>query len=361
MFEYKILENKLITPSTLLLTLKKDDNERPIAFQPGQYIAIDYQKKNKKSVARCFSIVSSPTEQDILQVSMRVRGRFTSKISNLSEGTLVNVRGPFGGFIYNINKYKDSVFIAGGIGITPFMSMLRYTSKLNSDNKITLVYSVQTQDDIPFKSELIELEKKSSNIKIVYVIGHGPIDQLSNLNAVSGFVSESLLDKLSGQKKDLIKYFICGPPVFMKLMVKNLNNIKVNGSQILTEAFTQSSPKQSSILRSWPANVYTLGLIGLVLSGMIIMVDDLLRILPPKNPDSPSKNNNFYLTNARQKQIDSLVNSIPPSPLVINPPTTNKDSSTSNVPAQSVSSTPPTFSPIYLAPAPVTKTSLPPP
>lgn len=364
MHDYLVSEVKNITPSTILLGLKRDENERPIAFQPGQYAAINFEKRGKKSAVRCFSIVSSPTDQDELKFSMRVRGRFTTKLSKLEEGTVVNIRGPFGGFIYDVNRDKEAIFIAGGIGITPFMSMMTYCSKLNTDNKITLLYSVQDQNDIAFKEDLLNIEKNNPNIKTIFVVGNGPIDKLNPSNAATGRIDANLMDKYSNSDYTNKKFFICGPPGFMKAMVSVLASKGVDSKRILTEAFTQSSPKQSSILRSWPANVYAIGLVGIVLGSLIIMVGDLLRILPPKSSGQPTKNSPYYLTNAKQKQIDSLVNSIPPSPLVITAPTNpTQTSSSSSTPSSSiVNSTPPTFAPIYLsAPAPKTTASIPPP
>ncbi len=362
MHDYLVNEVKNITPSTILLSLKRDENERPIAFQPGQYAAINFEKRGKKSAVRCFSIVSSPTDQDELQFSMRVRGRFTTKLSKLEEGTMVNVRGPFGGFIYDVNRDKEAIFIAGGIGITPFLSMMSYCSKLNTDNKVTLLYSVQNQDDIAFKEKLLDIEKSNPNLKTIFVVGDGPIDKLGASNAASGRIDANLIDKYSNSDYSNKKFFICGPPGFMKAMAGLLASKGVENKRILTEAFTQSSPKQSSILRSWPANVYVIGIVGIVLGSLIVMVGDLLRILPPKSAGQPTKNSPYYLTNAKQKHIDSLVNSIPPSPTVITSPTNNTQSSAPSANSSAINSTPPTFAPIYLtAPAPKTRASVPPP
>ncbi len=359
---YSLEDNPKITDSTLLLRLKRDDSERPLSFQPGQYAAISYEKKNKKSAFRCFSIVSSPTDQDHLEFSMRVRGAFTTKLSKLSPGTIFNVRGPFGGFFYDNLKDKKALFIAGGIGITPFISMMRYAATLQNNNEITLLYSAQNQDDIPFKDELLAIHKEHPNLKPIFVISKGDTDKLPVENVKTGYIDDNLLKQYVDKNIKEVKYFICGPPGFMKMMSANLIKQAVPKDLILTEAFTQSSPKQSSILRSWPANVYTIGAIGLVLGSLIIMVSDLLRILPPKNSDQPTKNSNFYITNARQKTLDNLVNTIPPSPTVINAPTANQQA-TQGTTTPTTNSAPPTFAPIYLAApaAPKTTASVPPP
>ena len=244
---YIVQESTKVTPSTLRLTLQRDESERPLAFQPGQYAAISYQKRNKLSHARCFSIVSSPTDQHTLQFSMRVRGHFTTSLSKLQQGDLVDVNGPFGGFVFDTSRDKTAVFIAGGIGITPFISMMRYLSALNADNDVTLLYSCATQDDIPFGDELRAIQQTHPNLKVIFVIGHGPADQLPKEQAVTGRVTPELLDQVTNKHYDDRRFFICGPPVFMKAMSGTLTKQGAPKTNVLSEAFTQSSPKQTSI------------------------------------------------------------------------------------------------------------------
>lgn len=358
MHSYLVEESKKITPSTLLLTLKRDEQERPLSFQPGQYAAISFEHRGKKSPTRCFSIVSSPTEQNTLQFSMRVHGRFTSALQDLQKNDFVNVSGPFGGFVFDTSKDMKAVFLAGGIGITPFISMMRYLSRLGADNEVTLLYSSQTQDDIPFKDELLSIQKHSPNLKTIFVIGKGPIDQLPPANAATGFISPELFDKVTDNKCPDYKFFICGPPGFMKAMSDSVSKKGVPKDKIMTEAFTQSSPKQTSILRSWPANAYAMGAIGIVFGSLVIMVNDLLKTLPPSTTLAPTKNSPYFITNARQQQLDQLVNGIAPSPSVITPPSTTTAPSSGT---SSQSTAPTTAPPVFLAPAPKTTASTPPP
>ena len=341
---YIVQASDKITPSTLLLTVQRDEAERPLAFLPGQYAAISYEKNGKPSNTRCFSIVSSPTDQHLLQFSMRIRGRFTTALSKLRPGDLINVSGPFGGFIFDTAHDKKAVFMAGGIGITPFVSMLRYLDALNADNDVTLLYSCATQDDVPFGKELLSIQSAHPNLKVVFVIGKGPIDKLPPAQATSGYITPEQLDKVTDKHYKDQRFFICGPPVFMNAMSGVLTKRGAVKANILTEAFTQSSPKQTSILRSWPANVYVLGAIGIVLGSFVVMVSDLLRALPSAATPKPTESSPYLITNARGQQLDQLVNSIPPSPDVITAPTDSGVQSTTTNPQ---SQTP---APIYSAP-----------
>lgn len=363
MLTYQVEDSQKITPSTLLLTLKRTDGERPLSFQPGQYAAIAYEKRGKLSTARCFSVVSSPTEQNLLQFSMRVRGRFTSALSRLQKGDFVDVTGPFGGFVFDASRDKQAVFIAGGIGITPFMSMMRYASALHGDNDITLIYSCASQDDVPFGEELLDLQAAHPNLKVHFVVGAGPTDKLPDQQVSSGHITVDLLDRITGKRYEDRRFFICGPPVFMKAMTGLLSQRSVPNTGILTEAFTQSSPKQTSVLRSWPANAYALGAIGMVLGSFIVMVSDMLRTLPPTTVLRPTKTTPYLITNSRQEQLDQLVNSVPPSPAVITAPTTPtvaSGSGSTNVGTTTVNPQPQTqtiYSAPINAPAPACQTT----
>lgn len=325
---YTVADNDMISSSTLLLTLERDDSERPLAFEPGQYAAINFNHNGRPSVTRCFSIVSSPTEQHILQFSMRVRGRFTTAVSNLQKGDVVHVAGPFGGFALDTIRDRQAVFLAGGIGITPFISMMRYLAALNATNDITLLYSCTNQDDVPFAQELVAIQLAHPNLKTIFVVGQGAIDKLPP-NTTTGFINEPLLDAVTQGNYANGQFFICGPPGFMNAMTKIIFKRGVPKNRILTEAFTQSSPKQTSILRSWPANAYALGAVGLIFGSVAVTVGDLLKALPPTTVLRPTKTAPFLITNARQEELDALVNSVAPSPNLIKTPANGNEQATS--------------------------------
>jgi ferredoxin-NADP reductase len=141
MYKYYVENSEKITPTTLLLTLKRYPSTRNFAFQPGQYAAISFKHNGRPTPARCFSIANSPTDDDVVQFSIRLKGRFTKALLDLKEGDRVNVRGPFGAFVLDADRDEDVVMIAGGIGIAPFMGMIQYASAVELSNKMKLIYS----------------------------------------------------------------------------------------------------------------------------------------------------------------------------------------------------------------------------
>jgi len=313
MYKYRVARNERITPSTILLTLHKDAQSRPFAFAPGQYAAISFVQRGRPTPARCFSIVSSPTDPDILQFSTRTKGRFTNALAGVPVGGEVIVRGAFGGFVFDSSRPSDTVLLAGGIGITPFMSMIQFASATQMKNKITLVFSCQTQDDIPFYNQITSLQSKNPNFNAVFVIGTGPTDKLSNQHVETGRISTELLDKLTASKYADKSFFICGPPPFMKAAVNMLRGRHTPGNNIITEAFSQGPNRQTGAIASWPLNVYSLGAVGLALGAAAIAVSDLLKALPPKALiESTNIAPILASTNTRQQDLDALVNNLAP-------------------------------------------------
>jgi len=308
--KYTVESAEQITNSTLLLTLKNNNGDL-FTFQPGQYAAISFSRKHRPTAARCFSIVSSPTQQGTLQFSMRTRGRFTIALSDINVGDEVKVRGPFSGFVFDAERDKDVVLLAGGIGITPFMSMVRFASTVNSKSNITLVYSCPSQDDIPFKQELINLQLQNPLLKVVFVIGKGPTNELLGQNVKEGRINDQVLNEVTQGRYDIKTFFICGPPGFMNATMHILHENKVNKDNIMSEAFSQGPRVQTGQIRSWPYNIYALSAVGLSLGSLVIMAADLIKNLPPSTSLSTANvNENGTLTNSRQSNLDKLINQL---------------------------------------------------
>lgn len=313
MAKYQVLENEQITASTLLITLKLVEGS-PMLFQAGQYAAINGYKGNRPMPIRCFSIVSSPIEDEILQFSMRVRGKFTHAVAKIQKGEMVHVQGPYGGFVLGANQHKNVVMMAGGIGITPFISMIRYATTKRSDTKMTLLYSVANQDDVPFLNELRDAEKDNPSFNLTVVVGEGPTDKLKGVKLASGRLDNSILEHATGPRYGDVStvYYICGPPPFMKAMVSMLKSRGVSKNRLVTEAFSQGKNRQVGKVRDWPFSMYVLTALGLSTSLIAVMTSDLMKIIPKnittdKNKQLKTEEKN----NIRTNDLDALINELP--------------------------------------------------
>lgn len=314
MHNYTVIKNQQLTPSTILVTLRRDSDSHLFAFQAGQYAALSLTtKRGRPTPARCFSIVSSPTEPDVLQFSTRPRGHFTKAMSRLTDGRPVRVMGPFGHFVLDTERDDQLVFIAGGIGITPFISMIRFATVTSKSQKITLIYSNQSQTDVPFAEELQQLEKQNPNLTVIFVIGSGPTTNFRSRFVPHGRVTPQVLEAAVSGIFDNKSYYVCGPPLFMNAMVKTLLTKGAKEDRVMTEAFSQGSKQKTDKLRIFPLNIYILGSLGVLMSSFIVMILDLLKTLPPATYLGPSATivTQKTLTNSRQNDLDQLVNALP--------------------------------------------------
>ncbi|MFA6088676.1 MAG: FAD-dependent oxidoreductase [Candidatus Woesearchaeota archaeon] len=147
--------------------------EHKIKFKSGQFFLLSDKDFliDEKIVQRAYSICSSEDEDRHLEfaITMLSNGTFSRHVSNFKDGHKLCIKGPYGKFF--LDKTKNSTFIAGGSGVTPFISMLRTIrdQKLNDKMKATLIYSLKTLSDVLFIDELKEINKLP-NVDIILCI-----------------------------------------------------------------------------------------------------------------------------------------------------------------------------------------------
>ncbi|MFY9873755.1 MAG: FAD-dependent oxidoreductase, partial [Candidatus Nitrosopolaris sp.] len=117
-------------------------------------------------------ILTSTTEKDLILISTRIRDTlFKKKLASLDLGTLVNITAPMGKFVLpDDHSSKSVVFLSGGIGVTPFRSMVKYATDKQLSLKITVFDSNRDQDNILYKKEFDECVIENKNLKIIYTI-----------------------------------------------------------------------------------------------------------------------------------------------------------------------------------------------
>jgi ferredoxin-NADP reductase len=138
---------------------------------------------------------------------------------------------PYGVFSF-VNTLGDSfVFIAGGIGITPFMSMLRYMKDKGMRNKVLLLWANRTEHEILFKEELAAMEQENPWLKIVHVLS-----RQDSWQGEKGHVDRERLEKYLKEFEKPV-FFICGPPAMMKAVESALRDLGVPPRKIRMERF----------------------------------------------------------------------------------------------------------------------------
>ena len=221
---------------------RKDDHNY-LNYRAGQYSIVDLgTKEDTKGPTRAFTIASSPTEKDVILISTRIRDTpFKQKLSKLENGTSVRITGPEGDFILPDDHSTRVVFLSGGIGVTPFRSMIGYATDKRLPLKITMFDSNRDQANILYKDEFDTWAKLNKNLRIIYTIteeGDKPLS--SNWKGETGFVDKTMLVKyLTKYELNHSTFYICGPPAMLNAMYKLLaKEIKVPDEKIKTEEFS---------------------------------------------------------------------------------------------------------------------------
>lgn len=282
MSKYIVVQNEELPSGVINLTLKPKRKRDVLSFYPGQYACIGFRQVGRPTPMRCFSIVSSPNDQERIQFGIRRQGRFTSSIAQLQPGKAVTVRGPFGDFVVDEQYDRNVVMLAGGIGITPFISTLRYATEVGMSKPITLLYSCRGRDGIPFLDELVALEKRNPRLRVIFFVTDNSILPRDNdARIVSGRIDEEWVQRITRESFKSSTYFLCGPKGFVDNLQKQLGNRAVDNEHILTESFTQagSMPVLGSrfSVQTW---TYALTAMVLLLGTGTIMTLDLMRSVP---------------------------------------------------------------------------------
>ncbi len=232
---YKIKQRHLrfnvkeIRPETYdAFTLALEPN-RKFPFKPGQFCFLRLEKEGLYA-RHPFTISSAPNEKEI-RFTMKLKGRFVNAASKLNRGDEVKTDGPFGIFTIE-DKTRDLVFIAGGIGITPFMSMIRNQLKTGDKQNITLLYGAKTEKDLVFKDEIDDINKEW--FKKTYVLSTNNQEGLEGYE--TGHINEKIIKERIKNMEDPL-FYICGPEPMKESCERTLLKLGVNKQDIITESF----------------------------------------------------------------------------------------------------------------------------
>jgi glycine betaine catabolism B len=241
--ELRLLE-KIPKNGTDVMSFKfsKSDDHNLLKYRAGQFAIIDLgTKEDPKGPLRSFTMASSPTE-DVIQITTRIRDTpFKKKLASLEIGSTAKITSPLGKFVLPDDDSKPVVLLSGGIGVTPFRSMIRYATDKHVPSKVTMFDSNRNVENTLFKEEFDDCLKRNNNLKIVYTITEE--EQSNNVEewkGERGFINETMLTKyLTRNELDNSIFYICGPPGMLKAMQKLLElDLNIPKLHIKIEEFT---------------------------------------------------------------------------------------------------------------------------
>jgi len=230
-----VKETREVAQGTLLVIF--DLQGEQVDFRPGQYFWVELPNRgydDEKGLRRHISVVTSPTERGVLGLCTRLRDTaFKKTLAELKVGDEVEVELPKGDWQLPEDTSPHYVFIAGGIGITVFHSMLRYIADTGEPYRVTLVYSNRDRASTPFLDELQEFERTLSDFQLVLTM-----TQDEGWQAESRYVSAELLsDYLGGELGDYT-YLVAGPPALVEAVTGQLSAAGVPEEQVLPDSFS---------------------------------------------------------------------------------------------------------------------------
>jgi predicted ferric reductase len=199
-------------------------------YKPGQFMIIQLVRNGKVSESHPFTIASSPTS-DKLSVSVKSVGDFTSKIGDTKINDVAYIDEPYGRFSFLNYDAQNLVFIAGGIGVTPFISMLRYIYDNKLDRNVILMWANKTENDIAFKDELKKIESDMPSLKVLHIMS-----KQDDWSGEKGFVDAEKIKKYITNFQES-QFYICGPPIMMTSVEKVLRSMGAPKKRIHYERF----------------------------------------------------------------------------------------------------------------------------
>ena|ERR671916_1325730 len=253
------LTEKKKVEGTDIMTFKFTKDWYP-EYKAGQFAFFPLNNVNNDSrgPVRHFSLTSSPNE-DALIISTRIRDTpYKHRLSTMQEGEQVNVSKPQGNFVLHDDYSKHAIFLSGGIGVTPFRSMIKYATDKQLPIKITMFDSNRNRQNILYKDEFDNWATQNQHLKIVYTITeeekvkeqeeqrsidttNRATETKGNWEGERGRIDRTMVERhVTKDEIDNAIFYICGPPGMINALQENLlkKQFRIPEGRIKVEEFT---------------------------------------------------------------------------------------------------------------------------
>ena len=219
---------KDLTYDTKLFKVQFKDHQQDSSgendYKPGQFVQVSVLGAGEVPISLC----SSPTENGYFELCVRKIGLVTGAMSNLKKGDELGIRGPYGnGFSTEQVKNQALLFVAGGIGLAPLRSVIKYVLDNRDDyGQVTVLYGARTKEDIVFAEELQQWGKKDG-IEVLLTIDQPQEGWSGHVGVVTTLFREI-------QHPAEYKALVCGPPIMIHFAIKQLLDLGLKGQDIIT-------------------------------------------------------------------------------------------------------------------------------
>ena len=208
-------------------------------FKAGQHYDVRLTAPDGYQAQRSYSLASSPGDTNLIEIAIELidDGEVSSYFHDSVEpGEMIEVRGPIGGhFTWEPSHTKSSIFVAGGSGIAPIISMLRHRFTVKNNAPALLLFSVRTEDDILYREELERMSDNDPSLHVVTTITRGTSkDWIGNTRRIDQGMSDSALVN-TGVKPE--SAYVCGGSGFVESIADILLDTGLDFNQIQIERF----------------------------------------------------------------------------------------------------------------------------
>lgn len=236
-FFLEYLKKEQLTSDCYTFYFKRNEEARD--FVPGQTYEMKLPHKNmdERGEDRVFTISSSPTNKEFITITTRIiQSSFKKTLANLRSGSRVQFDGPWDDLNFDASDERPHVFIAGGIGVTPFHSIVQYSLDKNLMTRMTLFVSWKTQNEMIFDEFFRKAEDELPNFTYVPTLTNDESLDSDIWDGERGRITDEMIKKyiidITG-----CKYFVAGPPLMVKSLKKIILDMGVDKDNILSEEF----------------------------------------------------------------------------------------------------------------------------
>jgi ferredoxin-NADP reductase len=233
--EVRLVRSEVVAEGTMAFHFSRP---RGFQFRSGQNLAMSLiapPETDGEGDTRTFTIASAPHEPDLM-IATRMRDTaFKRVLKSAPAGTAVRIDGPDGQMVLHDDASRPAVFLAGGIGITPFLSMTRHAARERLPHRVTLFYSNRRPEDAAFLAELQNLERLNPNYRLVATMAEAE-KSARPWSGETGFIRREMLERhLESAAKPV--YYFAGPPAMTMAMLQMLEGMGVGEDSMRYEEF----------------------------------------------------------------------------------------------------------------------------
>ncbi|MFH0840736.1 MAG: FAD-dependent oxidoreductase [bacterium] len=229
----KLIKRQMIAENTVELTFQLDKEADFLAGQDMLFTIPDMPYTDSKGNNRSFSIASSPSDKTHITIATRVSdSTFKQALMKMEMGDELFVSDIYGEMVLPEKTDQHLVFIAGGIGITPFMSMLRYIKERGLEYNITMLYSNKTEKSTAYLEELQDYHRELENFRLLLIMTNDDNWIGESRRIGQEFIREKIEDY------ENVKFFFVGPPAMVSGIQASLDNLKIKKENMVGVEFS---------------------------------------------------------------------------------------------------------------------------